>query len=137
MFVSKVTYTGELRTEAVHIASGNTIITDAPVDNHGKGMAFSPTDLVSTALASCMFTVIGIAGQTHGFDLSGSTAHVTKMMANDPRRISEIHVKLEIIDRNLTDKQKAIIEHTARTCPVLYSLSTEIQKHISFEYLPT
>jgi putative redox protein len=135
MCVSKVTYTGDLRTEAIHLSSGNTIITDAPVDNHGKGLAFSPTDLVSTALASCMFTVMGITAETQGIDISGSTAHVTKIMANDPRRISEIHVKMEIIDRNLTEKQRKILEHTARTCPVLYSLSADIQKQISFEYI--
>lgn len=136
MFVSKVTYTGSLRTEAIHLSSGNTIFTDAPLDNHGKGMAFSPTDLVSTALACCMFTVMGIAAETHGIQLEGSSAHVTKIMASEPRRIGEIHVKMEIIDRNLTDKQKAILEHAARTCPVLYSLSSEIEKNISFEYLP-
>lgn len=136
MFVSKVTYIGSLRTEAIHLSSGTTINTDAPIDNHGKGMAFSPTDLVATALASCMFTVMGIASEAHGFNMDGSSANITKIMAGNPRRIGEIHVQMTIIDRNLTEKQRAILEHTARTCPVLCSLSEEIQKIISFEYVP-
>ncbi len=87
---SKVTYLGELRSQCEHLQSSNTFITDAPVDNQGKGEAFSPTDTVATALASCMFTIIGIKARDLGINVTGATAEVTKTMAADPRRISGI-----------------------------------------------
>src|SRR5690606_41678901 len=93
---SKVTYNGNLRTTCVHIRSGNQYITDAPVDNNGKGEAFSPTDTVATGLASCMMTMMGIKARDLGVDLKGSTAMVTKHMAADPRRISKIELILEL-----------------------------------------
>ena len=92
MTTSIVTYLGDLRTSSVHLQSGSEIISDAPLDNNGKGAAFSPTDTVANALASCMFTVMGIKARDLDVDLSGSTAEVTKVMAAEPRRISEIHV---------------------------------------------
>ena len=85
MPTSEVTYLGDLRTSSVHLQSGNTIITDAPLDNNGKGEAFSPTDTVANSLASCMFTVMGIKARDLGVDFSGSTAQVTKVMAAEPR----------------------------------------------------
>src|SRR5688572_22909494 len=95
MITSTVKYLGQLRTEAVHLKSGNTIITDAPTDNHGKGEAFSPTDLVATALASCMISVMGIVAMKEGItQADGATAEVTKIMYPDPRRIGEIHVTI-------------------------------------------
>lgn len=96
MSTSKVTYLGDLRTSSVHLQSGNIIISDAPLDNNGKGEAFSPTDTVANSLASCMFTVMGIKARDLDVDFSGSTAEVTKIMANDPRRISEIHVVFQM-----------------------------------------
>ena len=136
MIISKVVYKGHLRTEATHLLSGNTIVTDAPIDNHGKGAAFSPTDLVATATATCMLTVMGLAAQTQEINMEGSSVDITKIMASDPRRISEIHCHLHIHDRGLTEKQKAILENAARTCPVIYSLASEIKKIISFDYIP-
>lgn len=126
---SKVTYIGELRTSCIHLRSGNEIITDAPVDNNGLGQAFSPTDTVATALASCMLTMMGIKARDMGVDLKNSIAEVTKHMTADPRRISQIDIEL-YLPAIITDKQKKILEHTARTCPVLLSLHTDIKKEI-------
>ncbi|MGG7036815.1 MAG: OsmC family protein [Flavobacterium sp.] len=130
---SKVTYLGDLRTSSIHLQSGSEIISDAPIDNNGKGEAFSPTDTVANALASCMFTVMGIKAHDLGVDFSGSTAEVTKIMAADPRRISEIHVTFTM---NLTtdEKNKTILERTAMTCPVLFSLHPDIKKEVVFEW---
>lgn len=131
MPTSTVTYLGDLRTSSIHLQSGSQIITDAPTDNNGKGEAFSPTDTVANGLASCMFTVMGIKAQDLGVDFSGSTAQVTKIMAAEPRRISEIHVNFNM---NLAsdEKTKTILERTAMTCPVFYSLNPDIKKEISF-----
>lgn len=133
MSTSKVTYLGDLRTSSVHLQSGNIIISDAPLDNNGKGEAFSPTDTVANSLASCMFTVMGIKARDLDVDFSGSTAEVTKIMAADPRRISEIHV---VFHMNLSAdaKVKTILERTAMTCPVHYSLHPDIKKEIIFNW---
>ena len=130
---SKVTYLGNLRTENTHHKSGDTYITDAPTDNNGKGEAFSPTDTVATGLANCMLTVMGIKAQGLNIEMSGTTAEVTKIMASDPRRISKIEVVLNLPFK-ADAKQKKILEHTAKTCPVLYSLHPEIEKYISFNW---
>lgn len=133
MTTSKVTYLGDLRTSSIHINSGAEIISDAPLDNKGKGEAFSPTDTVANALASCMFTVMGIKAREMNVDFSGSTADVIKIMGTDPRRITEIHVKFNmsiIVD----GKTKTILEKTAMTCPVFYSLHSDIKKEITFNW---
>lgn len=124
-------YSGELRTVCTHLRSGNEFITDAPVDNNGKGEAFSPTDTVATGLASCMLTVMGIKARGLEVDLKGSTAEVTKIMASDPRRISEIKVRLSLPSK-ISEKHRKILEHTANTCPVHQSLHPNIKKDISF-----
>jgi uncharacterized OsmC-like protein len=133
MPTSKVTYIGDLRTSSIHLQSGSEIITDAPTDNNGKGEAFSPTDSIANGLASCMFTVMGIKAHEMGVDFSDSTAEVTKIMAAEPRRISEIHVSF---DMNLAadEKTKTILERTAMTCPVFYSLHPDIIKVIVFNW---
>ncbi|MCL9806880.1 OsmC family protein [Flavobacterium amniphilum] len=133
MATSKVTYLGELRTSSIHINSGSEIISDAPLDNNGKGEAFSPTDTVANALASCMFTVMGIKANEMNVDFSGSTAEVTKVMGTDPRRITEIHVTFQM-NLNADDKTKTILERTAMTCPVFYSLHPDIKKEIVFNW---
>lgn len=135
MATSKVIYTGQLRTEATHLASGNKIITDAPVDNHGKGQAFSPTDLLATSLANCMLTVMGIAANTHSINMDGAAAEVTKVMAANPRRVSEIHITVTMPAQNYTDKEKSILEHAGRTCPVMQSLHPNLLQDIVFNYL--
>jgi hypothetical protein len=130
---SKITYLGDLRTSSIHLQSGSEIISDAPIDNNGKGEAFSPTDTVANALGSCMFTVMGIKAQDLQVDLSNSTAEITKIMAADPRRISEIHVVFNFsIDTDI--KNKTILERTAMTCPVYYSLHPDIKKVITFNW---
>ncbi|WP_040281114.1 OsmC family protein [Psychroserpens damuponensis] len=130
---SKVTYLGDLRTESVHLKSNNSFLTDAPVDNNGKGEAFSPTDTVATGLASCMITVMGIKAKGLDVDMTGTTAHVTKTMASDPRRISKIEVVLDFpFEANA--KTRKILEHTANTCPVHYSLHPDIEKDITFNW---
>lgn len=133
MPTSKVTYLGELRTSSIHLQSGSEIISDAPIDNNGKGEAFSPTDTVANGLASCMFTVMGIKAREMGVDFSGSTAEVTKVMAAEPRRISEIHVTFNMSIK-ADEKTKTILERTALTCPVHYSLHPDIKREIVFNW---
>ncbi|PKD18378.1 osmotically inducible protein OsmC [Salegentibacter salinarum] len=131
---SKVIYTGSLRTEAEHLKSGAKIITDAPTDNHGKGEAFSPTDSVATALASCMLTVMGIKAEDLKVSLKGTTAEVTKTMAANPRRISKVEITITFPE-TYSEKLQKILEHSARTCPVLESLHPDMEKVITFNYL--
>ena len=131
---SKVKYLGGLRTESEHLQSGSKMITDAPVDNHGKGEAFSPTDTVANALATCMLTVMGIKAESLGVDMEGASAEVTKTMAADPRRISRIDVII-LFPNSYAEKDTKILENTGRTCPVLQSLHPDIEKNISFKYL--
>jgi uncharacterized OsmC-like protein len=130
---SKITYLGDLRTSSIHLQSGSEIISDAPIDNNGKGEAFSPTDTVANALGSCMFTVMGIKAQDLQIDLSNSTAEITKIMAADPRRISEIHIVFNF-SVDIDTKNKTILERTAMTCPVYYSLHPDIKKVITFNW---
>lgn len=130
---SKVVYLGELRTACEHLQSGSTIITDAPLDNEGKGEAFSPTDTVATALASCMFTIMGIKARDHGFDLKDTYAEVKKTMASDPRRISKIEINF-FLRAEYSEKHRSILERAANTCPVIYSLHPDIEKVITFSY---
>nr|WP_121269423.1 OsmC family protein [Pedobacter schmidteae] len=134
MSTSKITYNGGLRTTSVHLRSGNEIITDAPVDNKGKGEAFSPTDLLATSLGNCMLTIVGIAANEHGFNIDGTTCEITKIMAEGPRRVAEIVVNFQFPANNYTDKDKTIIERSANTCPVMYSLHPDIKKTVSFNY---
>jgi uncharacterized OsmC-like protein len=130
---SKVTYLGDLRTVSIHLQSGSEIISDAPLDNNGKGEAFSPTDTVANALASCMMTVMGIKARDMKVDLKGSVAEVTKIMNVEPRRIGAIEIVFDM--QALTDeKNKTILERTAMTCPVFLSLNTDIEKRITFNW---
>lgn len=132
MATSKITYISELRTSSVHLQSGSSIITDAPLDNQGKGEAFSPTDLLATSLGNCMLTIVGIAARTHGFNIDGATAEITKVMGTDPRRVVEIKVDLQFPENNYTEKEREIIERAAKTCPVAYSLHPDIQQTLTF-----
>lgn len=132
MSTSKVTYLGDLRTEAEHLASGTIIYTDAPVDNNGKGAMFSPTDLVATALANCALTIMGIAANTHNINIKGSTCSVEKVMATEPRRIGAINIQFNMKGQEFSDKERKILEHAALTCPVFYSLHELINKNIEF-----
>jgi len=131
----KVNYQGELRNSAIHLRSGNTLTTDAPTDNNGKGEAFSPTDLLCTSLATCMMTLIGIAAASKGIAMGNMEADVEKIMASDPRRVSEIHIDLRIQNMNYGDREKAIIENAALTCPVAKSLHPDIKQQVNFQFV--
>ena len=117
----------------MHLQSGTEILTDAPTDNNGKGEAFSPTDMVANSLATCMITIMAIKARDMDLELKGTTAEVTKVMAAEPRRISEIHI---IFQMNLVgdDKTKTILERTAMTCPVHFSLHPDIKNEITFNW---
>ena len=131
--LSKVIYLGELRTAATHLRSGTIVETDAPTDNQGRGERFSPSDLVATALASCMMTIMGIAARTHEINIIGTECEVEKIMVADPRRIGEIKINMTFTnDHSYTDKDKKILEHAAMTCPVIESLHPDIKKTVSF-----
>ena len=134
MSTSKVTYDGSLRTRAIHLRSGSEVISDAPTDNKGKGQAFSPTDLMSTSLASCMLTIMGIQAEDLNLNIAGATAEVTKVMASNPRRVSEIHLNIKMPDQPFTDREKKVLEQAARTCPVMFSLHPDIQKEVVFNW---
>ena len=129
---SRITYLGQLRTTSEHLQSGNTILTDAPTDNHGKGEAFSPTDLVATSLGSCMISIMAIKSKDLGVDLTSSTIEITKIMQAEPRMIAKIIVMLQLPDT--TDKNKVILERAALTCPVFLSLHPDIEKDITFNW---
>lgn len=127
-------YLGNLRTEALHVQSGNELLTDAPVDNNGKGEYFSPTDLVATAFGSCMLTVIGIVAQRSSFSIDGTKLKITKVMAAEPRRIGEIIVEFNFPPNNYSSKEKEIIKHTALTCPVAKSLHPDLKQTLIFNF---
>lgn len=130
---SKIIYKGDLRTEMTHLQSGTVVETDAPVDNKGKGERFSPTDLVATALGSCMLTIMGIASNTHGMDINGTEVEITKIMTAAPRKIGEIIVKLHMKGQaNYSPKEKAILENAALTCPVFLTLHEDVKKTVEF-----
>lgn len=126
------TYEGALRCRAVHGPSGGVLVTDAPVDNHGKGESFSPTDLVATALGACMMTIMGIVAERHGLDLTGMTAETEKVMtAQPPRRIASLHTRITI-PLPADHPQRQALEQAAHTCPVHKSLHPDIDAAVEF-----
>lgn len=127
-------YEGQLRTEATHTASGTVIQTDAPVDNHGRGEAFSPTDLVGTALGTCILTTMAIVAERHQIEFMGASFKMTKTMSQEPpRRIAQLTVELHL-PASLDARARALMERTAHTCPVALSLNPEIKQEIQFVY---
>jgi len=133
MATSNITYVGDLRTVCIHLQSGTQIVTDAPTDNHGKGEAFSPTDLVATALGSCMVSIMAIKSKDLNVDLCDSTVSITKIMQAEPRKIAKIEVILNM-SVETSEKNKTILERAAMTCPVLLSLHPDIQKDVVFNW---
>lgn len=131
--MATVEYLGGLRTEAVHLESGDRIHTDAPKDNKGNGEAFSPTDLVATSLASCMITVMGIKARQHDIDMDGTKAEIVKEMGTNPRRITAIRIHINF-PNNYSDKEKQLLERTAQTCPVGKSLHEALEEDVIFIY---
>jgi putative redox protein len=134
MKTSEVIYLGEIRTEAKHLLSGNTILTDGPLDNHGKGEAFSPTDLLATSLACCMLSIMGIVAERDGIKVSGTKAEVTKIMGAGPRRVIEVVVEIHFPSNSYSVKEKQLLEQAALTCPVAKSLHPDLKQTISFHY---
>lgn len=130
---SKVTYLGELRTSSVHLQSGTEILSDAPTDNHGRGEAFSPTDLLANALGSCMVSIMAIKSKDLNIDLIGSTVEVTKIMQSEPRKIAKIEIVMNM-SVAADQKSKTILERSAMTCPVLLSLNPDIEKIVTFNW---
>ena len=127
-------YSGNLRTQATHNASLNSIITDAPLDNNGRGEAFSPTDLVCAALGSCMTTIMGIVANRHQLNIEGTRIEITKIMAAEPRRIAEIILQFTLPPHQFSEKERALLEQAARTCPVALSLHPDIKQTVTFDY---
>jgi putative redox protein len=131
MATIETVYKGDLRTEATHVQSGTKIITDAPVDNQGKGEAFSPTDLLSASLGSCMLTIMGITARTHGIDINDTKCAITKIMSANPRQVSEIVINLQF-PHQYSEKEMKILENAALTCPVYLSLNADLKKTVNF-----
>lgn len=131
---SEAIYLGDLRTVSTHLLSQNQILTDAPLDNHGKGEAFSPTDMIANALATCMLTVMGIKANELNLNIDQSKAVITKMMDSNPRRISKIIIAFEMLGKP-NEKEKTVLERVANTCPVMNSLHPDIDKDITFVWL--
>jgi putative redox protein len=130
----KSSYLGNLRTEAMHVQSHNSIITDAPVDNNGKGEAFSPTDLVSAALGACMVTIMGIVAERDGVSLEGLSWEITKIMQPSPRKIQEIVVDFAWSDPVGDQAFIQKLKNVARTCPVALSLDPAIKQTVNFDF---
>ncbi|MBL7903383.1 MAG: OsmC family protein [Bacteroidales bacterium] len=131
---STLEYLGDLQLKATHVRSGQSFVTDAPVDNNGKGSAFSPTDLLASSLGLCMITIMGIAAQNSGFSIDGTKARVTKIMASDPRRVGEIIVELDFPPNSYSDREKQIIRQCAKICPVSQSLSADLKQTVIFNF---
>lgn len=125
-------YLGDLRVQCTHEASGAQFVTDAPLDNNGKGEAFSPTDLCATALASCAMTIIGIYGKNHNVDVKGTRIEINKVMQENPRRIGKIEVIFHMPKRTYSEKERISIERAAHTCPVHLSLHPDIKQLFTF-----
>lgn len=134
MTTIKTFYLGELRTENEHLQSGNKVITDAPTDNRGKGEYFSPTDLLATALGSCIMTIMGIKARDNGIDIEGTKVDVTKIMASDPRRVAEVVVEFTFPAKNYTNEEKQLVESVAGVSPVPLSLHPDLVQTIKFNW---
>lgn len=132
--MATVEYLGDLRTQAKHLKSGNLVITDAPVDNMGKGEAFSPTDLVSAALCSCMLTIMGQVADREGINLKGLSSEVVKIMSSNPRKIAEIQITFSHSALQATEVQKQKLRNAAKTCPVALSLAESVKQTVTFNF---
>ncbi len=127
-------YLGNLRTEAEHVRSGNKIITDAPVDNQGKGEYFSPTDMLATSLTSCIFTIMGIKAEAAGFSIKGAKAETWKIMTENPRKVAEVQVKFDFSACNLNEKQQKLLRQLVKVSPVPLSLHEELKQNVSLKF---
>ena len=131
---AKIVYLGDLRTEAIHIKSGEILQNDAPIDNNGKGETFSPTDTLSTSLVTCMITIMGILANKEGWDIDGLSAEMVKIMGSNPRRVNEIQIEINFPDGNYDDVKREMLERAAMNCPVAKSLNPELKQKVIFNY---
>jgi putative redox protein len=127
-------YKSDLRTEITHVRSGSIITTDAPLDNKGKGENFSPTDLVASALGSCIFTIMGIAAREHGFSIDGTTCKITKIMTESPRKIGEIRIDFDFTGHQYNVKEKKILEYCVKSCPVALTLNESVFQNVTLHF---
>ena len=134
MPTSTIHYEGDLRTTCTHLQSNTPITTDAPTDNHGKGEAFSPTDLLATSLVSCMITTMGIKAAQSNIPFKDADGEMMKIMANNPRRVAAVEVTIKMKKNGLTDDQIKYLEDIALNCPVAKSLHPDIKQEVRFEY---
>ena len=134
MATIKTIYLGDLRTENEHLQSGNKVITDAPTDNQGKGEYFSPTDMLATALGSCILTIMGIKARDYGIDLKGTEVNVTKVMASDPRRVAEVIMEFNFPPKEYSNEEKQIVESVAGISPVPLSLHPDLKQTVRFNW---
>lgn len=133
MATLKTVYKGNLRTEITHLQSGGIVITDAPLDNNGKGEFISPTDMLAAALGSCMLTIMGMAANAHGFDIEGTELETTKVMGTEPRRVTEVHITFNF-PKDYSEREKRFIENAVKSCPAEYSLHPDIKRVITYNY---
>jgi putative redox protein len=131
---AEIKYLGDLRTEATHIASGNTAVTDAPIDNFGKGEAFSPTDNLATALGTCLLTTMALAANKKSIDITGASAKVIKHMASDPRRVKKVEVSVFMPPGNFDSETKLWLENVGNNCPVALSLHPDLEQVITYQW---
>jgi putative redox protein len=134
MITIKTSYLGDLRTESIHVQSGNTVMTDAPLDNRGKGEYFSPTDLLATALGTCILTIMGIKARDNDIDIEGTDVEVTKIMASDPRRVAEVVVEFFFPVKHYSEAAKKLVESVAGISPVPLSLHPDLKQTIIFNW---
>lgn len=133
MVAIRIEYLGDLHCRAIHGPSGTELMTDAPADNMGEGKAFSPTDLVATALGTCILTVMGTKAQAMGIEISGATTSVDKEMTSGPRRIARLATHVHV-PHPIADRDRTILEAAAFTCPVHKSLSPDVDMPITFQW---
>jgi len=134
MATIKTIVNNDYRTDVVHLKSGTHLITDAPTDNHGRGESFSPTDLLSASLGSCMATIMEISGKEHGFSIEGTEILITKIMSENPRKVAEIIVELNFPPMQYSEKAKKFIEYASKNCPVALSLHQDVKQTIILNY---
>lgn len=134
MAISKVEYLGGLRTNCIHLKSGSSIITDAPVDNNGKGQAFSPTDLVATSYASCMITIIGIHCENNNTNFEHCTALVNKIMGSGPRRIERLEIELDFSGNDWSAEVQKKIKNIGEACPVAKTVSSDVRVVLKYKF---
>lgn len=134
MATARIEYLGNLQTKCTHLKSGQEFLTDAPVDNNGKGSAFSPTDLLATAYVSCMITIMGIHCDQNNIEFKSCIAEVTKEMASGPRRVNRLTIDFDLTGNNWTTEQKNRIIKAGEACPVAMSVSDDMEVMINYTF---